>query len=247
MIRVAAALAAFLVLVSAAVARGGPGPLNFQFGSSFQQGPRFDPIEQQSSYSDCCTTIQPDVVNGTVAAGQNCFWDINDHFWQMTTGYLDPGASTSSGYCFVEEPSSVYRCLQGTCAYWSMQRHRVGTEVWSTSPDLLVTDCFTVPARCFTAAPVWDQTSKRYHYANCAWVIWRGGTSPDPMVQPIANSNGGVGVVTQVTETVSNPTGRRVRDIQAAAGFSSDVVMEGGCHATLTSTHSEYPFGWLTP
>ena len=111
-----------------------------------------------------------------------CVWDVDDdQVRYATNAYLDPGARPR---------------VPDLAGIWLI----------SKSPDLLITISFS-PGWSFTLQPRWNSGSKSYDYKGC------NGTPSyaqgDPALQPIPNSNGGVGVPTQVKLIVKNSGAHR--------------------------------------
>ena len=166
-----------------------PVPLSFaiaQWGYDLQ-----NPVEQQSPGFFQHTTPELWVYNRT-----GCVWDVDDdQVRYATNAYLDPGAWVVDEICLIAD--------------WAGQNwsgHLAGIWLISKSPDVLVTISFS-PGWSFTLQPTWNSGSKSYDYKGC------NGTPSyaqgDPALQPIPNSNGGVGVPTQVKLTVKNSGAHR--------------------------------------
>lgn len=212
-----------------------PQNLNLDTGFSFQQKTSW--VEQQDDWpqgSDDVAILRP--------ADLACdVWAVDDHADWRAFGNLDAGASSSRTDCVVSDFSPVFATRFGTTGWWSTAPHGfAGILVKSTSPDLLVSVCYQPQGRCFTAGPVWDPVFGSYTYSFCGRADYR---YDDPELVEVPNSNGGRGVFTDVTYTVSNPTGRRVRNVRVDGGFSSDFFFPDGC-AGPQQANSEYPFAW---
>src|SRR5437867_1645633 len=162
------------------------------------------------------------VVNQT-----SCVWGPNDRDNVTGTGYLAPQSSATAGGCVVGDPNPIYTTLNGTTAWWSHGRHEIDVYLVSKSPDLVIKVCFSPQNACFSPAPrpidKWTWT-----YQGCVWgPNYASGAQLDSTGQPIypppatriAGSNGGYGVLTTYTVTITNPTIRRVREITASVGF----------------------------
>jgi hypothetical protein len=169
-------------------------PLSFERSQTNPQSP----VEQQTPGwfgVDCPPgpgACQPDqslwVVNPT-----SCPWDIDDFLSDATTigAYLDPGATASVGECLIADNA----------------HHIVGVRMSAGGPGLSVTLSYE-PFAVAVPVPVLTATSKQVVYGAC--VIGPLGMSGLP---PVEGSNGGVGIPTTVRLTVTNNSGRRVKNI----------------------------------
>ncbi len=201
-------------------------------------------IEKQNDWPYTADPDYPNlIVNPTIGT-----WDINDHFNKTSSGYLDPGTSTSTNINHIFDFNPIYKCNYGYCAWWSAVSNRFGANIIAPSDKLLVTTCYSPQNYCFTATPIWDATNKIFRYTNCSNTVY---TSDDPAVIVIPNSNGGRGVPTVITLTIKNTntqTGEKysIKNIQARWGISSDVVSEPGCEnlAYYSNIEANYPFIW---
>lgn len=192
-------------------------PLDLSVGpSSIQHSPW---IEQQDDWPR--PTDGTDIVN---PFGGTCVWSVNDHVSWRTTGYLDPGASSSTSVCIVSDFNPVLATRFGLTAWWGNSRYGF---FGATASKGNVSVCYSPQGRCFTGP-----------------FCGRANYNPDdPALTEIPDSRGGRGVVTTITLTVSNPTSKRIRDITVDWGVSSDIFYHGGCTGPNT-TNSDYPFYW---
>lgn len=243
------ALTLSISVLSAVVTAGKPQPLDLTSYFGFNQGPG-GVIEKQSWWLDG-THADPNhtVINpGTETFGRTCTWDINDHS-EFSTGtrFLGAGASTSREDCHLFDFDPVYRCDSGTCAWWSGTSNWVGLRVDASSPDIKATICVAPQGTCFTVLPVYDVSTHLYVYSICAQARY---APDDPAVQDIVGSNGGRGMPTVVTRTVTNPTTRTIKTVTASWGLTSDVVTTPGCPSYATPswtwpTRDVYPWRWI--
>lgn len=215
--------------------RGGSQDLNLETGFSFMQSTRW--VEQQDDWPqgpDGVAILRPTVFPCDT-------WAVDDHADWRAFGVVQPGASTSRTDCQVNDFNPVFATRFGTTGWWSNARYGfTGVLVHAASADLTVTVCYAPQGRCFTVGAVWDASFGAYAYTFCG----RANYGPnDPALAEVPGSNGGRGVFTYVTVTVTNPTGRRVRNVRADGGISSDFFFPAGC-AGPESEHSEYPFSW---
>ena len=167
---------------------GGQQPLTF--GRWFEDNQYW--IEQQSiGWPD--TTFESLWVHNPVAPGGNfCVWDVDDVIEDFAaSGYLNAGASANVTECIIAD----------------VQSHRVSLTVHSSSPDLVVTLRYEPHGQVFTLIP--RAIGGGYEYNGCV-----SGPLGSTTV-PIADSNGGVGFLTTVTATVTNPTSKRQRQLDA--------------------------------
>lgn len=141
---------------------------------------------------------QPGVTNPT-----SCLWTIDDH-WQADTagfdGYLDPGASAVASHCLIADTAL----------------HIMGVAVSAPSDGLEVTVTYQPQNVTFTLTARPDGRA----------VEWRGCVvgprySELSVLPEIPDSDGGRGVQGDVTVTVTNMSGRRVRHIGGTLEFGS--------------------------
>ena len=172
------------------------------------------PVEQQTPGGD----TQPDqslwVVNNT-----GCAWDADD---RRSTGFLD-------GVIAAGETATGTRCViaDGT-------GHGVWFNVQARSPDLIVETRFEPQGFVFRANPV--ATGSGYEYWICT-------VGPDydqsavPTLPEIAGSNGGHGVRTDITVSITNPTSRTIRKVHTfmRLAVEPEVASGGRCAAPFSS------------
>lgn len=198
-------------------------------------------IEEQNNYSDCCTIVPPAISNPYPGT----YWDINDWMGENYSGYLDPGSVSVVPINIVWDPNPLYSC-RPICNWWSFRKHFYSLSVTASSPSLSVTICFTPQNRCFTPHPVWNGLAR----SKALWT-WRfhgqvvyHGNPLDPVVATIPDSHGGVGVLSQVTGTITNAGTGRVKSVTASEGVSSDVFGVCSGYDPCTDLVSDYPFTW---
>lgn len=149
---------------------------------------------------------QPSVVNPGP-----CLWTIDSReTWQAVPATLDAGASSSAAACLIADDA------------W----HVASVIVHAPAPDLVVVISYGTPAETFQVAPQ-PAAAGGYEYEGCVYGPTYSTVSALPEVP---GSNGGHGIVTQVTVTVSNPTGRAVRKMDAEA----EVASHGFCRLPVT-------------
>lgn len=191
-------------------------------------------IEQQDDWPMPATPI--------VNPDPTCTWSVNDHSDWSADGYLDPGATTTRSSCIVSDFNPVTATRNGTTATWNMAPYGfAGLSLLSPSSDLTVIVCYQPQARCFAPGSVYDVAVKQWRYTFCGRANYQ---PDDAALVAIAGSNGGRGVITTVTITLTNPTARRVRNLFARGGFSSDVTFPTACNPVPTQT--TYPFTWAS-
>lgn len=152
-------------------------------------------VEQQSppgsGWMEACN-LDPSscVVNPTP-----CLWTADSRVTLMGFGSLAAGASATASLCLIGD--------------W--QQHILGAAVQSGSPSLVVKVRYQaldveyiVPARLL---------GRDYDYRGC--IVGPYYSHSDPQLLSIPDSNGGVGLRTDITLTVTNPTGRKERNVSA--------------------------------
>ena len=150
-------------------------------------------IEQQSdSYPNCDPAVQKCVYNNT-----GCLWTQDSNEVEQGFGYLTGGASATAQMCLIAD--------QGT-------GHQFSVVVQASSPDLQVDASFQPEGVTWHAVAVAQPKGSTYPYKYAVCDNIGAGGVP---LQPIPNSNGGVGVPSTVNVTVGNPTGRTQRDVFA--------------------------------
>jgi len=192
------------------------------------------PVEQQSDYPFDSSGPRY-VVNPT-----QCSWDVDDS-WQRIANddYLDAGASATLQTCMVSDASTYYASHNGTSGWWASNRGYFGALVYAAVSGLAVSVCYAPQARCFHPQPQFNASQRRYDYVACTQVVYQQG---DPALVSIPGSNGGTGVITNITLKVSNPTAKQIRSIGAdiqVIGVGSKFVDRCG-YAALPA--QEYPW-----
>jgi len=194
-------------------------------------------IEKQTWWLD---GITPDPSHTVVNPGGVGTWDINDNNDWVAGGSLPAGAITIGSWQHVWDWNPIYRCFGGVCADRSGPSNEYGATVTAPSDGLSVTVCYQPQARCFPLVAVYDAGARLYRWHICTEAIYQ---PDDAAIVDIAGSNGGRGVPTTMTLTVTNPTSRVVKDIIANFGISSDVTFRAGC-TVEPPAHFDYPYGW---
>lgn len=151
-----------------------------------------------------------------------CLWTIDSHEeWQAPPATLDAGASASASGCLVADDA------------W----HVASVIVHAASADLSVSIQFSPQAQSYAVTPV--AVVGGYEYKGCVY----GPTYATVSALPeIAGSNGGHGVVTQVTVSVANGTGHAVRKVDAEA----EVASHGFCRTPISGVFAAAGALWET-
>jgi len=224
-----AALAVFAILVLPASASNPNVPLGSWTGGGQHSGW----IEQQQYWLGSMPTDGTAITN---PFGGACFWSVNDHAQLISSGYLDPGTSVVDTKCVVSDYSNAAP-YGFTTAY-----------VVSKSSDVTLSVCYQPQNRCFDATSNYNTKERTYRSSFCVRAHYQ---QQDPLMQEIPGSNGGLGLVTTVTTTITSTATKRVRDVYAQVGYASDIaVFMGwgdaiGCLPTIPYVdHFEYPFQW---
>jgi len=154
------------------------------------------PLTWQECFAD--QTLAGCVFNNT-----GCLWDIDDQSeWWALPAKLSGTASFSE--CLIADDVS----------------HIAGFAVGSLSPDLIVTLHYEPSGVTFTLKARPYEQGPGYRYLGC--VLGPIYADPSkPGVIEIPNSNGGWGVPSTITMTVTNPTSRTVRDTSGSFKFGS--------------------------
>jgi hypothetical protein len=233
------AMLAVFALGSSSTFAGSPKqPLDLATANGFRQFSSW--IEQQDDWPmPASPIINPDPA---------CTWSVNDHNDWLAIGSIEAGASTVRSQCIVSDFSPVYATRNGMTAWWSNAVYGfAGLSVRSMSPDLSVSVCYQPQGRCFVPSPVYDAADRVWLYRFCGRAHY---DVEDPGLVDVAGSNGGRGIVGIVTMTVANPTSRRVRDVWAAGGLSSDAFYPSACDRDAIGRpivpNVDYPFKWAT-
>ncbi len=237
-----AAITSLLLATPAQAVYQGPQPLHFdQLTNSEKQ----DPIEQQTPWvrpPDCTLRCPfPDDHAQWVTNPTSCWWDVDDHrTLYAADDYLNAGASVQVSDCQIAETDSLYQTKYGQTAWWSNAPRPLGVQISAPSASLTVTACYQPQGRCFGLPAVYNAALRTYSYNGCIGVSYQDGTT----LPTIADSNGGIGILTTRTVTITNPTNKTVRQISgqiAQVGWGSS---DAGCTYTSTYPHNEYPFHW---
>lgn len=193
-------------------------------------------VEQQSGFHDptYCAAHQSECVwNPTVNDPQPRMWTTDDHvvWWANTGGNsanLSPGSYTVTEYEFAD-----------------IQQRLNSVSVTADTPDLSVTVHFEPQGATFAYTPV--LSGRQYVYNGCVVGPYQNPT--DPLVVPIANSNGGWAVPTTVTLTVTNNTGRVQRHVYAQyemGSMANSYPRYRMCRLPLTDWFNEAGAIWQT-
>ena len=245
--RILLAFSIGLIICSVSLLSSGkPQPISFDRWTGGSQGHSI--IDKQSWWLDSSHVDPTHTVTnpGPVTFGRSCTWDINEHSdFSTITGFIAAGTSTSREDCHVFDFDPVYSCFGDVCSSRSFNSNWVGLQVYASSSNLVSTMCFQPQGDCFTATPVYDSTLKLYNYAICAQALY----IPDDLaVIDIDGSNGGRGVPTIITRTVTNPTANTVKTAVAKWGLASDVITAPGCPEypwRQWPFQSSYPWRWI--
>jgi hypothetical protein len=179
----ALALAGALLALTATVANAAPSP-GFQFEQNWTD---IQPVVEQQSpgfFAGDMSTSEEWVRNPT-----SCLWDLDDQTEWDGTGKLTAGASASASICVIDDE---YDNFGG-------DDHMLRVDVDAPSPDLKVT---LVNDRGLSVSVPRTSDSSGYHWHLCVR-----DKTPGPFPE-IAESNGGTGLFTNYTMTVTS-TGRR--------------------------------------
>lgn len=197
----AGALLALSLLATTAVTAVGAQPLPLTFVSAPWAYSKQSPVEQQSpGYLQWQGTGDPSYYTpgSWVSNPTSCVWDVDDDQVRYASGVtLDPGATAGDQIC-----------LNADMAGLNWSGHLAGIWLISNSPNLVVTISF-LPGSSFTVRPTWNSGSRAYDYKACSPTPAY--AQGDPALQPVANSNGGVAVATQVKLTIKNIGARRAK------------------------------------
>lgn len=228
------------LLVVSPVSANKAQPLDFTHSTGGGQSSQR--IEKQTWWID---SVTPDPNHIVVNPGGYGSWDINDHNDSSSTGYLNAGVTQSVTYQHIFDWNPMYSCRVGTCAYWSGVSNWYGTTIVAPSNGLNISVCFAPQNRCFNLVPVWVPDWRAYKYSFCGQAVYG---LDDPAIIDIPGSNGGKGIPTNITLSVTNPTSRSVKDITVNWGITSDIVFDSACSNPSPNSdpniqHS-YPFDW---
>jgi hypothetical protein len=140
----------------------------------------------------------------------------------------------------------IYRCAYGLCANWSSPSNSFGASITAPQNTLEVTICYEPQGHCFSLTPIYNANEKLYMYEGCNQAVY---APDDPAVIEIPNSNGGRGVPTVITLTITNSSTSNspkatVKNIRVEWGLSSDIFFAPSCVSPGQLQNSEYPFRW---
>lgn len=224
---VLAALAVFAL--TALPASAGKGDvLHFTLSGSVQ---RQNPVEQQSDYPwlpgplDCSQNLRCRI-NPTP-----CSWDVDDQWLKFAQDdFLPEGVTVSVSTCMIGDANPQFRKIHDLTTWWSTAKGKFGIWLGTSSPDLIITIAYQ-SGPSFVLEPQWNQATRRYDYFGCVQVDYLDG---DLALGPIAGSNGsqvegsseGIGIRHDITLSITNPTSRTVRQIDARVGVRG--ALSGG-------------------
>ncbi len=154
-----------------------------------QSRPRFDPDPLAEWRNECAANPGVCVNNPTP-----CLWSADDGATFDAAGTLADGETAGQTQCVVADGF----------------QHLTGVWVTSTKPDLAVTVDYQPQNVQFTVAAV--GSGHDWSYRNCFVGPYYGGWTNLPI---IPDSNNGTGIQTDVTVSVSNTTGAKVRNVSA--------------------------------
>jgi hypothetical protein len=220
--------------VAPVVAGASPSAPSFSYIGNVQVD---QPVEQQSDFPFDPTGLYVENPHQFTP----CAWDVDDHWERIASGTLQPGQSITAVDCMIADAIVHCRMLHGSYGCFSTPSGRRGAIVTSSTPGLVVTDCYQPQGRCLTANETYDAANRRYMYKLCSWADYETG---DPALQSIDD---GYGVIQTITTTIANPTSRRPKifaNVAAVGGGSG--VSRSGCSTPIGPEQLEYPFHWAT-
>jgi hypothetical protein len=196
------------------------------------------PIEQQTPWIDdgcsadgLCGTWWPNDTSLWVTNPTGCIWDADDHYSVFAEGSLRVGVPAVEPFCVVAEPYSFATTRFGVEGLYGLPRRLLAVSVRSRSPGLVVRACFT-PGGCVTFPAVRD--GRDYEYAGCVRVAY---ADNDPAVVEIPGSNGGMGVLTQGSLTVTAPKRAAASGTALLAGGHGDMSIYCPNGAAVETTY----------
>lgn len=177
-------------------------------------------VKQQATYPGC-NWNDPEpypgdefcIINPNHLAN-DCFWDIDDR-----------GSTAGYGRFFAGTTSSA------TCVYYDGAIHLIGVGLLSTTPDLAVTVTYT-PGLSFQITPTPYTLDERWTWFYQGCIVGPRYQPTDPLVTTIPGSNGGYGVPTTVSVSISNPLDQRPKETTSggvAFGSSEPSRREAYC------------------
>lgn len=171
--------------------------------TSFEVAYQVWPQGCNTLYGDPC--IPPDhfVYNPSVflPEAEECLWNVDDHAAWRGYGRLESGTYTAS-----------------QCVYndWGALRINRAT-LRSDSPDLLITMTFQPSGYSVIATPLWWDSLRQYQYSACV----EGPTYQKANTTEIPDSNGGYAVLGTVSISITNSTGRTLREVSGGLGIGA--------------------------
>ena len=141
---------------------------------------------------------QPGAVNPT-----ECNWSLDDHHIRTGSGPLPAGYSVSDPLCYIAGTSAPV----------------IAGRVDSKSPNLAmsITVSNYVETVTLTTAPTYNPSRRLYEYRICQqWHHY-----PFGQLQEIPDSNGGLGIPTDVTFALSNPVSKASAGAQWGVAHAS--------------------------
>lgn len=188
------------------------------FTFSPESGQRGDPVEQQTP---CYWTTCHDDPTTWVVNPTGCIWDVDEYNVLGGSGDLDAGASASGSLCVIADG-----------LYYSAgdDPHVLGVDLYAAS-SLLTVQVSTSAGNAdnqATVPAVWSAAAKAYRYHWCA----PNGVDPPGPFPTVDGSNGGIGYRDDLSLTVGNPTGRKVRGVRGWFGAGAAAYLQIDCPRT---------------
>lgn len=146
-----------------------------------------------------------------------CVWNVDDAIERGTfDGMIPAGGSTTDTTCYIGDwvgyPGNGFDGWPRRVTTDLLTRTQVTVRITYAPEDPVTWNCHETPAPCggvsFTVMPFWDAPNHAWRYQTCS--VAPSYARNDPALQPIPNSNGGVGVMHDITITVTNTTSRKV-------------------------------------
>jgi hypothetical protein len=215
-------------------------------------------VEQQSDqhWPPDPLRYNPDWLHYVIDPINNCMWNADDNAQLIQVGrYVGAGQTVSGSYCKIADSHSAYVCINDQCASWAFSKaEAIGYAVTSPSKSLVVKLSWQPQNKVFTLTPV-QIDRQTYRYSICVAIYY---DKDDPLaLQHVPGSNGsndpnsveGVGVVSSVTPSITNPTSKAIKGIAyelTALGASqvNDNVCTQGPPNYYSGSNREYPFIW---
>lgn len=149
-------------------------------------------------------------------------WDVDDHIDRSGSGPLDAGASATDSLSYTGD------CDGSQCGPYRFVVVRASVPSSSLRLSVDITPGQNGGVDSFAAAaPTWNATTKKWDYLLCQKAPSY--SYGDARLQPILGSNGGTGVPTSVTLTVTNG-GKALRSASVTWGLDS--ITAGVCPAS---------------